>query len=145
MSEIIEILVAKIAALEKRIDYLETVEKNVFSTVTVGGQGQLNTLRLDPQTELTIAAGVITATQSYHDVDTQDDDAADDLDTINGLTGGGTILILRAENGARVVTVKDGADNLRLAGDFVMNSVTDTITLLRVGDNWYELSRSNNA
>jgi hypothetical protein len=35
MNEIIEELVRQIAALEKRLEYLETVEKNAFSTVAV--------------------------------------------------------------------------------------------------------------
>ena len=37
MNEIIEELVKQIAALEKRLEYMETVEKNVFSTATVEG------------------------------------------------------------------------------------------------------------
>ena len=37
MNEIIEELVKQIAALEKRLEYMETVEKNAFSTVTVDG------------------------------------------------------------------------------------------------------------
>ena len=35
-NEIIEELVKQIATLEKRIEYMETVEKNVFSTVRAG-------------------------------------------------------------------------------------------------------------
>ena len=36
-NEIVEELVRQIAALEKRLEYMETVEKNVFSTVTASG------------------------------------------------------------------------------------------------------------
>ena len=50
---------------------------------------------LGTPTELTIAAGVITRTRSNHTVDTQGDDATDDLDTINGGVEG-DILLLRA-------------------------------------------------
>ena len=40
-NEIIEELVRQIAALEKRLEYLETVEKNAFSTVTVNGTANI--------------------------------------------------------------------------------------------------------
>lgn len=98
--------------------------------------------------EVTIAAGVITITRTYHDVDTQADDATDDLDTINGGTPG-RILILTPENNGRTVVVKHATGNIRLDGgvDFSMDTLEDKIMLLY--DNrtahWTEVSRSNNA
>lgn len=94
--------------------------------------------------ELTISAGVITVTDSYHHVDTEADAGTDDLDTINGGTSG-DILFLRANNDARTVVCKDGTGNLTLAGDFSLDSVSDRILLHYDGTNWVEISRSDNA
>jgi len=102
-----------------------------------------NKLNLDGQTELTISGGAITITSSFHTVDTESNDATDDLDTING-GAEGDILILRSANNARDVTVKDATGNLKLAGDFTLGEIADTIMLLYSGSNWLELSRSNN-
>jgi hypothetical protein len=93
---------------------------------------------------LTINAGAITITNSNHQVDTEGSAASDDLDTINGGSSG-TLLILRSYTNARDTTLKDGTDNLRLAGDFTLSNSQDTIMLIRVGSYWYELSRSDNA
>ncbi len=90
-----------------------------------------------------ISGGAITATSSTHKVDTQGGAGTDDLDTINGGTDG-SLLILMANNSARTVVVKDGT-NLRLAGDFSLDDVEDTITLIKQGSTWKEVSRSNNA
>lgn len=95
-------------------------------------------------TELTINGGSITATQTYHTVDTEGDAANDDLDTVAGGSEG-DLLILRAENAGRTVTCKDGTGNLLLAGDFDLDDTADTIMLIYDGSNWLELSRSNNA
>ena len=105
--------------------------------------GAMHRLALGPVSELTIAAGVITVTGSYHTVDTQDNDAADDLDTINGGIDG-QILVLRTENNAHDVTVKDGADNIQLlGGDFVMGSTTRKLYLFYDANetNWLEIAR----
>lgn len=98
--------------------------------------------------DLVIAAGVITATHSYHAIDTEAAAATDDLTSIEaGLDG--QIIILRTVADARVVTAKDGAaaaNTLALSGDFIMNSVRDRLmlqydlSLLQ----WVELNRSNN-
>lgn len=97
-------------------------------------------------TTLTIAAGVVTNTRSYHAIDTEGAAASDDLDTITAGTGveAGALLTLRAANVARVVTLKDGSGNLLLNGDYAMSATDRTITLLYDGTNWRELSRSVN-
>ena len=110
----------------------------------VAGTTKTNALRLTAATELTIATGAITVTQSYHRIDTQADAASDDLDTINGGTEG-DILVLRAENGARDVVVKDATGNIQCAGDMTLDNVQDTIVLFYDGSNWIELCRSNNS
>lgn len=97
-----------------------------------------------PGSVLTIATGAITVTSSFHFVDTESSAASDDLDTINGGVDG-AILVLRANSSARDVVCRDGTGNLSLAGDFTMNNVADTITLLYYNGTWNELSRSDNA
>lgn len=94
-------------------------------------------------TEVTIASGVITVTESVHIVDTEADAASDDLVTING-GAVGTILVLRSANAARDVTVKDGTGNIQCAGDFVMNETHDIIVLIKLGASWFEVCRSSN-
>ena len=94
--------------------------------------------------ELTIASGVIAATSHYHSVDTEADAASDELSTIStaGIDEGG-LLVLRAENAARVVTVKDGTGNLNLAaGDFALDDLAKRLLLQRRGAGWDELARS---
>lgn len=95
--------------------------------------------------ELTIATGAVTITATYHTIDTESDDASDDLDTISGGTDG-KWLIIRPVASARSVVAKDGTGNLALAGDFTMDNEEDT--LLLIYDDalslWLELSRSSN-
>jgi hypothetical protein len=118
--------------IEKRLKRLEAAEH------------MHRTLRMGSSSELTIAGGVITRTQSNHRIDTEGDAASDDLDAINGGESG-DLLFLRAENGARTVVVKDATDNLYLEGDMSLDSIYDYILLLNVGgSSWYEISRSNN-
>lgn len=107
-------------------------------------EGLQHPLRLAAATEVTIASGAITASKGYLKVDTEADAAADDLDTITPGThvGEGSIVILRAENVARVVTVKDGTGNLLLRGDYLLNATDRTITLIYDGTNWRELARA---
>ena len=94
---------------------------------------------------LTIASGAITVTTSYSRVDTEASAATDDLNTINGGVDGQR-LVLSAAAGARTVVVKDGAGNIRTAGDFSLDNTQDTIELIFNGsvNEWYEISRSDN-
>ena len=95
--------------------------------------------------ELTIATGVVSASGTYHTVDTESDAATDDLDTINGGVDG-MFLVIQAENDARTVVAKDGTGNLQLNGDFSLDNAQDTLTLLYSGalSAWVEISRSDN-
>lgn len=102
-----------------------------------------------PWKEYTIAAGVITLT-GYDKirgvvVDTESDDATDDLVTISGGQPG-DIIICCSANADRDPTFKDGTGNLQLSGDFTCTAVTDTIMLIMgaAGVNWLEVSRSDN-
>lgn len=94
---------------------------------------------------VTISSGAITATEGYHEVDTEGGASTDDLDTISttGISNG-SVLVLQPASTSRTVVCKDGTGNLRLAGDFSMDGNHDTITLIKDTSFWYELSRSDN-
>lgn len=94
---------------------------------------------------LTIASGAITATGSYHRVDTEGAAASDDLDTING-GADGVILVLCSVSNSRDVTVKDATGNIQLAGDFTMLTARDKLVLMydSTAGVWCELTRSTN-
>lgn len=62
-------------------------------------------------TELTIAAGAVTATQTYHTIDTEGDAASDDLDTINGLDDA-QFYVLKSAAAGRNVVLKHGTGNI---------------------------------
>ena len=101
-----------------------------------GDLDQVATFNLNDHTELTIAAGVITITQSYHRVDTQADAASDTLDTISGGENG-DVIFLRAENVARVVTLSHGSGNISLPGsDNVVLPFSSWLALTNDGTNW---------
>ncbi len=80
-------------------------------------------------TELTIAAGAVTITQSMHKIDTQADGASDDLDTINGGSEG-ALLIIRAEHTDRTIVLKDSTGNLDLwTGDIELDETNKYLIL----------------
>jgi len=79
--------------------------------------------------ELTIAAGVITVTQTYHTVDTQADAGSDELDTIAGVSEG-QIVILAAEHTDRTVILKHGTGNLVLGCDISLDDTNKHVALI---------------
>jgi len=93
--------------------------------------------------DLDIDGGAITPTCSRHRVDTEGHAASDDLTTIN-CNVEGAILILSSTTFSRVVTLKDGVGNLRLAGDFALSNSDCIITLVYNYGLWREISRSAN-
>lgn len=101
---------------------------------------------LGTDTELTIASGVVTATGSYHSIDTEGNASTDDLDTILSAIAAGHTLLLSAQSSSRTVVLKDATGNLRLAGDFTMDHSNDAILLCWNGPSnvWFEVSRSDN-
>lgn len=80
--------------------------------------------------ELTIASGVITATGTFHTIDTQSDAASDDLDTINGFVNG-MLLNIRADNDARTIVVKHNTGNIYNPSglDITLDNYYDVLTL----------------
>lgn len=96
--------------------------------------------------ELTIAAGEVTVFKGFHALDTEAEAGTDELDTINGGQDGDELTLV-AEDEARSVVVRHNIGNLRLDGstDFTLDSINDTITLIKRGANWLEKSRSKNS
>ena len=132
MKELLTEIVRGLEALTRRVAHLEAIE-------TPGA-----TLGTPPL--LTIASGAITATRHYHRVDTESAAAADDLDTINGGVAG-MLLVLQSQANTRVVTVRDNAGNIQLAGsaNCVLNNVYDKLMLIYTpGNRWEEISRADN-
>lgn len=101
-------------------------------------------LNVANSTQLTVSEGTVTVSKAYHTVNTEGGVSTDDLQTINGGTEG-DILVLRAAHNDRTVVLMDGNGNLRLRGDFNLDTTEDTITLLFDGSTWVEISRSGNA
>lgn len=124
---------------------LHSAATPTFGGGTFAGDTEVKVLNLTDQTELTIAAGVITVTQSYHNVDTEADAATDDLDTINGGLQG-DILIICPNIATRTIVAKHGTGNLNLASgaDFTMDEDDDYLVLLYNGSLWQQIGRSEN-
>ena len=79
--------------------------------------------------EKTIAAGIVTLDgEGIYLIDTQDDDASDDLTQILGLEVGDEVIISPA-NAGRTVVVKAGA-NILTSKDFTMNNIADQMRLI---------------
>lgn len=155
------VLADHINALQDAIAAIETalltggLEHNLFpessaDARTLGtsskfwGLAYLKAITLAAAGTLTIASGIVTASQGFHAVDTEGAAGTDDLDTITAGAGlvEGTIVILRAANVAHVVTAKDGTGNLLLNGDYALSATDRTLTLIYDGTNFRELARS---
>lgn len=91
----------------------EEVEARL-SAIAQGGESLLR-LSLAEPTEVTILGAAVTLTQSVHRVDTEGDAASDELDRLNGVAVG-TFYLLRCENSARSIVLRDtggGTGNIR--------------------------------
>ena len=137
---------AAVALYHNGTNRLETTASGVtISTDLVVDNLKAKKITLDMGGELTIASGIITATHSFHSVDTESDAGSDDLVTINGGTAG-MLLTLRAADNARTVVVKDSTGNIRCGGDRTLDHSQDSITLLYLDDTngWVETTFANN-
>lgn len=84
---------------------------------------------LEAATELTIVGTSVTATQTYHKIDTVGGVAASSvLATIGGVAEG-RIVIVRAENAARTVVLEHGTGNLILGNDIYLDDVNKHVFL----------------
>ena len=95
----------------------------------------------DP-TELTIDAdGAITVTQTFHTVDTFEDAAFDDLDTINGGSEG-QLLILAPAHEDRAVLLRHGQDNIwfeagdETGSDMYLDTLNRPVLFVYHNSNW---------
>lgn len=104
-------------------------------------------LGLGTPTELTInGSGAITATKSFHTVDTNSDDASDNLDTINGGVEG-NILVLRAQASGRTVVIRDNVGNIKVSAagtSFSLTHVEDIAAFIFNGSKWLAIALQNN-
>jgi hypothetical protein len=88
-------------------------------------------VNLTDPTELTINAGVVTATQGFHTVDTESDAATDNLDTING-GAIGDMLVLSGANDAREVKITRSG-NVRFQPEHMIECFTFSSVLSLFG------------
>lgn len=65
-------------------------------------------LALTAPTELTIATGAVTVTQSVHTIDTESDASSDNLDTISGSVAN-QLYLIKPASAARTVVIRDAA------------------------------------
>ena len=84
------------------------------------------TLGFAPATELTIAAGAVTAAQVLHLIDTESDAASDDLVTINGGVDG-LQLEIRAAHTDRTVVIKETGNILTGGSDIRLDDTNKYI------------------
>jgi hypothetical protein len=93
-------------------------------------------LDFQPALEKTLATGAFTQTQSMHTIDTEADAASDDCDTIT-IAADMSVLTVRLEDNARVVTLKHGTGNLQLpASSDVIMTANSLYTLMYNGTAW---------
>lgn len=117
------------------------VERNGgVERLQVGDLLNFGKLNLGLVGQLSVAAGAITITGSYHSAFSASNT---NLTTINGGLEG-DVLVLRAASGSGDISVRDNTGNLKLAGNFSLSDATDTMVLLCEGATWIELCRSNN-
>jgi len=99
------------------------------SDVVIDGSLASPGIEFTAPSELTISGGNVTSTQALHLIDTENDDAADDLNSIIA-TGYSGVIYVRPVSAARVVTLKHGTGNMELGGsDVVMDSLDKWIAL----------------
>ena len=91
--------------------------------------------------EETISGGVITVSQNLVKVDTESDDATDDLNTITAgaNVSAGFVVRLQLEDAARAVVLKDGTGNLDIGADVTLDDTHTTYALVYDGANWLPL------
>ena len=128
--------------------YVDGTEEYSFSSSLLDIFGNrldnVGMLNFNDSTELTIATGEITVTQSYHMIDTEADASSDDLDTINGGTTG-DIIILRTVDAARDVDITENGNIIIVGNTLQLTNPDDLATLLYDGTNWLLLAFSNNS
>ena len=99
--------------------------------------------------EESILSGAIALSQTAFFLDTENDDATDELNNITGGSQGDMIIVTGSTSTARDPTLQDtqtGAGELLMEGNFTIDVGIDTIQFIHSSnDTWRELSRSNNS
>jgi len=123
-----------IIALTPRVDNVDDVMAEHVNTLQTNQEKIWNTFAFVGATELTIAAGVVTATSNYHTIDTAGDIASDDLDTItiSGNIGEGSLLFIRPDHDGRSIVIKHDTGNISCVGqaDITLNDIEDFAILI---------------
>lgn len=130
------------------------VFSNPVTTNAIAKQAQDDTLAVirqmlggEVESTLTLAGDAVTPTRGLHTIDTEAAAASDDLKNIVTTNlPDGSVLLIRAANPARVVTVKHNAGGagqvaLAQAVDVPLNATTKFLLLKRTGANWEEVGR----
>ena len=97
---------------------------------------------------LTIASGVITvpgnSLERIISVESEGASSLDELDTINGGRWGHVYVFQASQvSSIRDVVFKNGTGNLDLVSDFRANTSDSRIVLVKTGDRWVEVGRTN--
>lgn len=136
-----EVVAADINELQTAITAIETelgtdpagsaadVKTRLTHALSDGGY-----LQFDAATELTIASGAVTVTQTYHRLDTESDAASDYLDTISG-GAAVQLLLLRITDAGRDVIIRHNVDNISCAGgtNITLGELSDLAILIYDG------------
>lgn len=135
----------KISSLTAESAYTLIAHDGSIDWTTIDADQCLGIERLPAFTELTIASGVVTATKSFHAIDTEADAASDDLDTItpSAWMTNGTELNLKAISSSRTVSVTE-AGNIRLVSSpRDLTHSDDWLVLVYDNSVWKEVSFSD--
>ena len=101
---------------------------------TISGDGSGDMGAWGASSEVTLVSGVAALSgEGYYTIDTESDDATDDLTQITGLADGDEVVIA-AEHNDRTVTVKAGT-YFYIVADFTLNNTRDRMTLQCIGSN----------
>jgi len=120
----------------------------VNATIDMNSQNLLGVknLKYKAPVGITISSGIVTKSQNWFWVDTEGGAGTDDVDNIEGGQGAGDMAwCMGSGHVSRDPTFVDGT--LIMAGDFTIDQQRDTIAFVQVssGNEWYEVTRSNNA
>ena len=159
-------LVARITALESRLSFLDRVQVQGLQALKLSQTERQAVVDLVskqikrfgfasgwPENELTISSGSLTASQTYHIVDTESNSSSDNLDSIGVLGGAlidGEVILLKNVSSARTVNIRDasvssGNINTRSNADIVLSSPTGNSAMLMYSKpfgSWIELFRN---
>ena len=88
-----------------------------------------------------IATGAITIAQSWNRVDSEGQVGDDDLVTISGLDTMGEVIIIKANDPGRTITVKHDTGNIFLSTgqDYDLDDLSKSLLLIYTGTDWVDL------